>query len=341
MKDVPFAASYFDGESSNIYAVTVRIEQSGELEILFDYKVVRSVSHKNWRFHPPIGNSLGRIEISGGALLEIPYDSHAIQDLENKTGVLTRLISVCENNISALLLTVALATLACLALYFVGLPYFVRLIKPAVPYSVKEAVGAGALKSLDRFMFKHSTLPKRRRAALQLMLSDLAKAANLPANVKLYVRRSKGESDVANAFALLPRYVIATDAIVNLLSAEELEAVFAHELGHLAHDDGTEMLLRGSAIALGSIAIFGGDPGTVQTLALAYVESSYSREAEDRADQFGLELMKKIGGNPQAFVSALEKISVDEKGSFAERYFSTHPSTESRILRAKSAQSGR
>jgi Zn-dependent protease with chaperone function len=46
-------------------------------------------------------------------------------------------------------------------------------------------------------------------------------------------RMGRGDKEVTNALALLPNTIIATDKLVKVLDDSELEAVLAHEMGHL------------------------------------------------------------------------------------------------------------
>ena len=71
-------------------------------------------------------------------------------------------------------------------------------------------------------------------------------------------------------------------------SADELAGVIAHEIGHVAHRDGTRSLLQAAGLSF----LFGmllGDfvgGGAVVIGARAVLQSSYSREVESAADRY-------------------------------------------------------
>jgi predicted Zn-dependent protease len=64
------------------------------------------------------------------------------------------------------------------------------------------------------------------------------------------------------------------------------------------------------------------------------VESSYSQEAETKADIIGVDIMQRSNINPQSLISFFEKIKKEQKSveSFQIfKYISSHPQTQSRI----------
>ena len=80
---------------------------------------------------------------------------------------------------------------------------------------------------------------------------------------------------------------------------DELAGVIAHEIGHVAHRDGTRSILQAAGLSF----LFGmllGDftgGGVVVIAARKIVESAYARDVESAADLYGVDLMSKIGGD--------------------------------------------
>ena len=76
---------------------------------------------------------------------------------------------------------------------------------------------------------------------------------------------------------------------------DELAGVIAHEIGHVAHRDGTRSILQSAGLSF----LFGmllGDfvgGGAVVIGARAVLQSSYSRDVESAADRYGVELMSR------------------------------------------------
>lgn len=180
--------------------------------------------------------------------------------------------------------------------------------------------------------------------------------------------------DVPNAFATgrNPEHAVvaATRGILNLLDDDELEAVMAHEMGHVQNRD----VLVGSIAATVAAAItfpfrmlfwgalFGGDDegngnivalllvGVLAGLAAMLIQLAISRSREYGADRTGA----ATSGKPFALASALGKLHDENyrhplhqgnpstahlfivnpfRGSVIFRLFSTHPPVEERIKR--------
>jgi len=94
-------------------------------------------------------------------------------------------------------------------------------------------------------------------------------------------------------------------------SADEVAGVVAHEIGHVAHRDGTRAVLQAGGLSF----MFGmllGDfvgGGAVVIAAKSVLQSSYSRETEASADAYGTELMIKAHGNAHALGVMLAKVA--------------------------------
>ena len=88
---------------------------------------------------------------------------------------------------------------------------------------------------------------------------------------------------------------------------DELAGVLAHEMGHVAHRDGTRTVLQTAGLSF----LFGmmlGDfvgGGAVVIAAKTVLRSSYSRRVEAAADTYSVGLMQKAGGDPHALATIL------------------------------------
>ena len=141
------------------------------------------------------------------------------------------------------------------------------------------------------------------------------------------VRRSE-----ANALALPGGQVYVFRGLIEKAdNADEVAGVIAHEIGHVAHRDGTKAVLQGAGLSF----LFGmllGDfvgGGAVVLSAKTVLQSSYSREAESAADLYGAALMKQAQGNAHALATMLGKIGgATEPGM---KILLDHPETKARI----------
>lgn len=193
------------------------------------------------------------------------------------------------------------------------------------------------------------------------MVRTLASRAQLPMP-KVYIIDSPHPNAFATGRNPENAAVAATTGLLNMLSADEVAGVMAHELGHVKNRDTLIMTMVATiAGAISMLANFGmffrsGDnrSGAIATLVAVFVaplaamivQMAISRTREFGADRAGAE----ISGNPLALASALAKISrgaaaipnpVSERTpATAQLYivptqvsemFSTHPATERRI----------
>ena len=202
------------------------------------------------------------------------------------------------------------------------------------------------------------------------MVAELAQRAGLPMP-RVYVI----DEAAPNAFATgrNPEHaaVAATTGIMQVLSANELRAVMAHELSHVLHRDilisTISATMAGAISMLANFAVFFGGRDSegrpanpiagiavalLAPLAASLIQLAISRAREFEADRGGAEL----SGDPRSLASALEKIHAYARGTpllAAERnpqtaqmmivnplhgggiasLFSTHPSTEERVAR--------
>ena len=88
--------------------------------------------------------------------------------------------------------------------------------------------------------------------------------------------------------------------IAKAQTPDELAGVLAHEIGHVAHRDGTRTVLQTAGLSF----LFGmmlGDfvgGGAVVIAARTVLKSSYSRRVEAAADAYSVDLMQKARRRP-------------------------------------------
>jgi Zn-dependent protease with chaperone function len=114
-------------------------------------------------------------------------------------------------------------------------------------------------------------------------------------------------------------------------NADEVAGVIAHELGHVAHRDGTRTVLQHGAMSL----LFGlllGDfvgGGAVIVAAKTILQTSYSRDVETSADAYAVDLMKLLGADPRALGTILTRIAGSSHGPL--KLLLDHPETKERV----------
>jgi len=153
------------------------------------------------------------------------------------------------------------------------------------------------------------------------------------------------DSPEVNAFALPGGPVYVNMGIVEVCDTEdELAAVMAHEMSHVAARHATEMLTTENLTQFALIAAVSVVPLPIPPIAwegakLGYVLGllKYSRGKEAEADRLGLQVMTAAGYDPTAMASMFQKLQEQEHSlpSVVERFTSSHPLTAERMRAAE------
>ena len=182
------------------------------------------------------------------------------------------------------------------------------------------------------------------RAALDAMTARLTEGLALPFEPEVGVL----DHGMVNAFALPGGRVVLMRGLIEAAEhPDEVAAVLAHELGHVAARDATRTALR-SAGSVGVLGLLFGDfagGALVLVLLNASIEASYSREAEVAADAFARARLIEAGLPPEALASLFERLA-EEAGEVPPvlKHFLGHPALAARIAAARegaSAAAGR
>ncbi len=205
-------------------------------------------------------------------------------------------------------------------------------------------LGAGVLFAGAQFWFARAAGPSLimkavggRRLAdnedsqLHNVVEEMAIAAGLP-KPAIYLVEEDSPNAFATGFQPENAAIGITTALRERLDRDELQAVLAHEMGHIKNGDSGYMVLM--SVLVGSIVMFsdvvfrsgrymgrsrssgkGGLPILILALVLALlapllsriIPAAVSREREYLADATAVELTR----HPEALVSALKKLSMD------------------------------
>ena len=159
------------------------------------------------------------------------------------------------------------------------------------------------------------------------------------------------------------RQILISDTLLSHFSVDEIEAVFAHELGHHARNHYLRMFVAGTLLTVGAFYV------AHRALSFAYLRLGYqqlwdiatlplfclvlaafafvvrplfnwySRKLEMESDDFAV----RASQTPGSFVQALEKLSrtnLENKkpGKLVEFFFYDHPPISKRIARARALE---
>ena len=313
-------ARYFDGQSAAIRQVILSIskmelaihDEGGLLLATWPCADVRLIS-------PPGADrcllGLGR---SGEARLSI-----AAKNLEYFLPHLRNLRKP-EKSAREVLVPVlkygALAGLSLWLLFVVIIPQSAVLIAENLPeeYENKKkpgkkiCLGKGRLE-LDLFGHQLKTSAGRPDAALRITVVDVG---------------------LVNAFALPGNQIIVTRGLIDqATNGNEVAAVVAHEIGHLAYKHPTKVALQqaGTAAIAGLMVgdVFGG--GAITALGNTMLSSAYNREAEAEADAFAIKEMNKAGWDARPIAGFFHRLA-DMHGNMEKRFslLASHPLSEER-----------
>jgi Zn-dependent protease with chaperone function len=174
------------------------------------------------------------------------------------------------------------------------------------------------------------------RAALAKLVAALEAAAELPLPVRTLVVR---HADV-NAITLPGGRIYVFEGLLKKAdSVDEVAGVLGHEIGHVAHRDGTKSVLEAAGLSLLFGMLLGDFTGgsAVAVATRTVLQTAYSRTAEAAADEFGARLMNKVGGDPQALGAILLRIS--GTAAAMPHFLLDHPAAQERAdAIAKTAQ---
>jgi Zn-dependent protease with chaperone function len=335
-------AVYFDGTCSARNDVAVEAGAAG-LRITA-HRVLDEWSYAELRrMSSPEGVlRLGRGGETLLARLEI-RDAVLASAIEERAETLDR-GGAAERRLRRKVVALSLAAGASLILTAIfGVPALASRIIPFVPLAAERKLGDAIDKQIrpaldtqhlgPAFACGAGTGEAPGRAALDTLVRKLEMGAALPFRLNVeVVRRSE-----PNAVALPGGHVYVDEGLIaTAQTPDELAGVLAHEIGHVAHRDGTRTVLQTAGLSF----LFGmmlGDfvgGGAVVIAARTVLKSSYSRRVESAADAYSVGLMEDIGGDPRALGDILERIVSDKAGDDKDhrmKILLDHPEIRDRI----------
>jgi putative metalloprotease len=141
------------------------------------------------------------------------------------------------------------------------------------------------------------------------------------------------DRDDVNASMIGDRFIRVYRSLMEMMNDDEVRCIIAHEIGHAAHSHALKnerRTLRKEALRqILPEEDDDADAVAAKEILEALSSFSYSRLQEEVADEYALEHMKKRGFNPNACVTAMEKVARLSSGKYSWR--DDHPSFGSRI----------
>ncbi len=335
-------ADYFDGQSAAARRVGVA---TGPVSLRIDLPDGR---HLDWRWDDlrrlpdqaqpgrmvlhPAGDATGRLILPDGPVA---------QEVRRRAPALGRLPPARRAGALLGWSAAALASVAIMILWLV--PALADRLAAVLPAEGEQALGEATLsqvrEALNESGFDPLPLCEARegRHSLDSMTARLMRGVDLPYPLTVSVL----DHPMVNAFALPGGQVILMRGLIDAAGhPDEVAAVLAHEIGHVAARDPTRIALR-TAGSIGVLGLLFGDfaGGTVVLfLTERMIQARYTQEAEAAADAFARQMMRDAGLPPSALAAMFRRFQArgGEPPAIVQ-HFLAHPTLGDRIAAAEGA----
>ena len=211
-----------------------------------------------------------------------------------------------------------------------GIPLVADRLAPLVPVSLEKRIGDmvdGQVKKI--FNAEPCSQEEGVKSFAKLIRAiEGAGDPDMPVDAKVI------RSPVQNAIALPGGKVYLFRGLLDKAeSPDEIAGVLSHELGHVKNHDGMRRMIQAGGTSFLVGLLFGDVTGSSAVIFVTQqlIDSSYSREAESRADGVAIDVMNGLGRSPVAMGELLQRITGDQKGSIS--ILASHPLTGDRLER--------
>jgi Zn-dependent protease with chaperone function len=325
------SAVYFDGSSSRRHLVTLvfkdrlELDETGEPTVAWSYDDIRRADGPSGvlRLRCETALALARLEI-------------------RDTSVASELMSRCarldehapgRHGVGAIIGWSLAAAASIVAVVVFGVPLAADRLTPLVPQALERRLGDAADGQVKAIFGDKMCNGAAGQQAFGKLMDRLRETAGLDNSVLASVLATP----VANAFALPGgRIYLFSGLLAKAENPDEIAGVLAHELGHLKHRDATRNVIYNGGTSFLIGLLFGDITGSGALIMVSrtLVNSSYSREVEQDADSFAIDVMHKLGRSPKGLGELLFRvIGKDENKNLS--ILASHPLTEDRLARMR------
>jgi Zn-dependent protease with chaperone function len=323
------SAVYFDGKSSRRRLVTLAFTDRLELEepeqaaVDWPYADIRRADGPAGilRLSCLTAPALARLEIRDAALAA-QLISRCTRLDENAPG---------RGGVATIIGWSLAAAVSIVVVVLFGVPLTADRLAPLVPPSFERRLGAVADQQVRTLFGGKNCAGAAGQAAFARLVKTVRGAAGLDTSVETAVL----QTPIPNALALPGGKVyLFSGLLAKAQNADEIAGILAHELGHLSHRDGTRNLITNGGTSFLIGLLFGDVSGSGALIfaSRSLVSASYSREAEENADTFAIDLMHRLGRSPKPMGELMYRVTgkqVDNTLSI----LASHPLTQDRLAR--------
>jgi hypothetical protein len=321
------ASIFYDGTSSRRHqvqlALTDRLEISGNGATLatWPFADIRRADGVAGilRLSCVTAPSLARLEVRDSALgaVLISRCPHMNDDAVGRRGIAT----IVGWSVAA--------TVSIVAVIWFGLPLAADRLAPLVPSALERRIGDAAEGQIG-IMFGGKMCSN---AAGGIAFNKLMKEISTAAGFDTPVRATVMNTPVPNAFALPGGKVyLFSGLLARANDPDEIAGVLAHELGHVSHRDNTRNMIYSGGTSFLIGLLFGDVTGSGALIfaSRSLFTASYSREAEQNADDFSIEVMHRLGRPTKPMGDLIFRVTGNQ-GDKTLSILANHPLTEDRL----------
>lgn len=330
----PHSARFVPARAAIAGGKTLRIEN-------LDGSVLAEVPLRKVRVAARLGRIARRFDLPDGARFETDDNDGADEMLRAARrlpgwGWVDRL----ERSWRTVFLSVLLAALAAYGFVLYGIPAIAAELALHTPSGISRMMADQTMLALDGVYLKPSKLAAEDRKKALALFARVA--AHAPRGKDGYRLLFRGGGVIGpNAFALPDGRIAMTDELWKMVkNDDEIEGVFAHEMAHVDRAHGLQRVYEASLVPA-AIAVVTGDLSQVSQMSVILpgilVQSAYSREFEQQADDDGAKLLRSIGGHPSRMGDLLLRIDrkICGKDGCGPGWLGSHPETAVRVERLR------
>jgi Zn-dependent protease with chaperone function len=330
------AATWFDGKTAAAHPV--RVDVTGRALTLHDAggAFMQSVPFERIELSEPSARAPRFVYLDDGSTLEVD-DAEPLNRALDSVGKRPSLPARLQRSAAAATGALALLLVALMFGYTHGVPLLARWIAFALPPSIEARLGEQLERSLNLEMLMASGLTEEHQVRLRLVLQNAA-VRGAPGVQYVLKSRATQEGKGINAFALPGGTIVLLDGLVEVAADEnQVLAVLAHELGHVANKHGMRNVLQALGIGAIAHATWGDFAGAAANVPVVFGALRYSREFEREADEYAVAFLRANGMTAQPLIEFFEAMAKrkDHPGEGVADILSTHPPTKERIERLK------
>ncbi len=325
------SGQYFDGKTSQARGATLNVDDEGCARIYVAGQKVCKQLFTELKVSPRLGQTPRCIDFSDGGKFETRDNEQLDQWVSQWHGsVWDMWVHKLESHWHFVALSLISVAALVWALVVYGVPALAKPVAFMLPDKVAEVISEHTLSTLNEQFFKPSQLSNSEQQRIQTHFQSLL--SRYP-ELTIKVLFRDGGPIGANAFALPDGTLIFTDQMVALSRHDdELLAVLAHEVGHVAEKHSLQAMVRSSLMA-GVLLVFTGDVSASSswflTAPVVLLELSHSRGFERQADDFALQYLTSADISPSNFVALMSRLELSSECTYASWSRSETPNTES------------